>query len=285
MGKVIAVSNQKGGVAKTTTSINLGVALARNGKRVLLVDADPQGHLSTGLGISKTTKVTLKTMMEYVIMEMEYDPYEAVIKNDEGVDIIPSNKLLSGTDISLITVEERESILKKYLDTLKTEYDYVVIDCMPSLGMLTVNAMAAADSVLIPIEPEYYALDGMVELLRVIRNIKKRYNPRIEIEGILSSVVVVIHHTCNVAGYESVFGFVKFHDGFHEMPCFKPPKVIAHESVCLGTMLMHTPFREQSHYIEVAKHSESGGAPLRIKCEVAAAISGVACPQRQLAGM
>lgn len=185
MGKVIAVSNQKGGVAKTTTSINLGVALARNGKRVLLVDADPQGHLSTGLGISKTTKVTLKTMMEYVIMEMEYDPYEAVIKNDEGVDIIPSNKLLSGTDISLITVEERESILKKYLDTLKPEYDFVVIDCMPSLGMLTVNAMAAADSVLIPIEPEYYALDGMVELLKVIRNTKKRYNPQIEIEGIL----------------------------------------------------------------------------------------------------
>lgn len=185
MGKVIAVSNQKGGVAKTTTSINLGVALARNGQKVLLIDADPQGHLSTGFGISKMTKVTLKTMMEYIIMEMEFDPHEAIIKNQEGVDIVPSNKLLSGTDISLIAVEERESVLKKYVDMLKSEYDFIIVDCMPSLGMLTVNAMAASDSVLIPIEPEYYALDGMMELLKVISNTRKRYNPRIKIEGIL----------------------------------------------------------------------------------------------------
>lgn len=185
MCRVIAVANQKGGVSKTTTSINLGVGLVRKGQRVALVDADPQGHLTMGLGFQKNEKITLKNMMENIIMGIEFDPREAILRHSEGVDVIPSNKLLTGMDMSLISVEDRESVLKEYLELLKDRYDFIIIDTMPSLGMLTINAMCAADSVLIPVQPQYYAADGLMELLKVIKGIKCRYNPSIEIEGIL----------------------------------------------------------------------------------------------------
>lgn len=185
MCKIIAVSNQKGGCAKSTTSINLGVALTRMGQKVLLVDNDPQGHLTLGLGFPRNLKVTLKNMMENIIMGIEFDPHEAVLKHEEGVDVIPSNKLLTGMDMSLITVENREMVLKEYLELIKEEYDFCIIDCMPSLGMLTINAMTAADSVLIPVQPQFYSTDGLSELLRAYMGIKQRFNPEIEIEGIL----------------------------------------------------------------------------------------------------
>ena len=152
---------------------------------MLLVDSDPQGHLTLGLGFPKSLKLTLKTMMEYIIMGADFDPREAVLRHDEGVDVVPSNKLLTGMDLSLITVEDREKVLKEYLELLSNDYDYILIDCMPSLGMLTVNALSAADSVLIPVQPQYYAADGLTELLKVVKGIKKRFNPALEVEGIL----------------------------------------------------------------------------------------------------
>lgn len=185
MCRVIAIANQKGGVSKTTTSINLGIGLVRMGQRVALVDADPQGHLTMGLGFAKNEKITLKNMMENIIMGIEFDPREGILKHSEGIDVIPSNKLLTGMDLSLISVEDRESVLKEYLDLLKDDYDFILIDCMPSLGMLTINAMSAANSVLIPVQPQYYAADGLTELLKVVKGVKQRYNPDIEIEGIL----------------------------------------------------------------------------------------------------
>ena len=185
MCRIISVSNQKGGCAKTTTSINLGVGLTRLGQRVLLVDADPQGHLTLGLGFQRNLKVTLKNMLENIIMGMEFDPWEGILKHNEGVDVLPSNKLLTGLDLSLITVEDREKVLKEYLELVQNEYDFIIIDTMPSLGMLTVNAMTAADSVLIPVQPQFYSTDGLMELLKVYQGIKNRFNPEIEIEGIL----------------------------------------------------------------------------------------------------
>lgn len=188
MCRVIAVANQKGGVGKTTTTINVGAGLSILNQRVLLVDSDPQGHLTAGLGYEKTLKVTLKEMMENIIMGREFDPKEAILHHKEGFDIVPSNKLLSGMDVSLITVDDREKVLKEYLELLADDYEYILIDCMPSLGMLTINAMTAADSVIIPVQPQFYAADGLTELLRVINSTKKRYNPDIQIEGILYTI-------------------------------------------------------------------------------------------------
>ena len=184
MCKIIAIANQKGGVAKTTTTINLGVGLSKVGKRVMLIDADPQGHLTMGLGFPKNLRVTLKTMMENIIMGLEFDPREAILHHEEGIDVIPSNKLLSGMDMSLFTVEDREKVLKEYLELLENDYDYILIDCMPSLGMMTINALSAADSVLIPVQPQYYAADGLMELLKVVKGIHQRFNPDLQIEKI-----------------------------------------------------------------------------------------------------
>ena len=189
MCKIIAIANQKGGVAKTTTTINLGVGLSKGGKRVILFDTDPQGHLTMGLGFPKNLRVTLKTMMENIIMGLEFDPREAILHHEEGIDLMPGNIELSGLEVSLVNVMSRERIMQEYIGMVRDYYDYILIDCMPSLGMITINAFACADSILIPVQAAYLPVKGLQQLIKTIGKVKRQINPKLEIEGILLTMV------------------------------------------------------------------------------------------------
>lgn len=182
MGRIIAVANQKGGVGKTTTSTNLSACLAELNKRVLLIDIDPQGNATSGVGVDKNQLDN--TVYEMIIGECEMEDclLENVIDN---LDLLPSNVNLAGAEIDLIGVEAREFILKKKIDEIKDKYDFIIIDCPPSLNMLTVNAMTTADRVLVPIQCEYYALEGLSQLIHTINLVKERLNPNLEIEGVV----------------------------------------------------------------------------------------------------
>ena len=168
--KVIALANQKGGTAKTTTTLNLGIGLAHQGRKVLLVDADPQGDLTTALGWTDADNlpITLNTQMKKVLQDEPFVYNEGILHHKEGVDIIPTNIELSGMEILLVNAMSREQTLKLYLADLKKDYDYILIDCMPSLGMLTINALAAADSVIVPVQAHYLPLKGMTQLMKTI---------------------------------------------------------------------------------------------------------------------
>ena len=191
MCKVIVIGNQKGGVGKTTTTSNLGIGLAKKGKKVLLIDADAQGSLTASLGFQEPDKldVSLATIMANIINEEDMEPDYGILKHDEGVDLMPGNIELSGLEVSLVNVMSRELVLRTYIEQQKERYDYILIDCMPSLGMITINAFASADSILIPVQAAYLPVKGLEQLIKTIGKVKRQINPKLEIEGILLTMV------------------------------------------------------------------------------------------------
>lgn len=182
MGRIIAIANQKGGVGKTTTAINLSACLAEKGKKVLSIDMDPQGNMTSGLGVDKDS--VEKTVYDLIIGEAQIE--EIICKNVlENLDVLPTNIDLSAVEIELIGIDNKEYIIKNEVDKVKDNYDFVIIDCPPSLSMLTINAMTTADSVLVPIQCEYYALEGLSQLIHTIELVKERLNSNLEIEGVV----------------------------------------------------------------------------------------------------
>jgi chromosome partitioning protein len=188
MAKVISISNQKGGVGKTTTCANLGIGLARNGKKVLLIDADAQGSLTASLGYREPDElpVTLATVMGKIIDDIPVDPQEGILHHNEGIDLLPANIELSSVDVTLVNTMSRETILKQYIDGIKNDYDYVLVDCMPSLGMMTVNALAAADCVIIPVQAQYLSVKGLEQLLHSIAKVRRQINPNLSISTMIN---------------------------------------------------------------------------------------------------
>lgn len=188
---IIALSNQKGGTGKTTTCANLGIGLAQEGKRVLVVDNDPQASLTISLGWTQPDKlpVTLSTLMGRAIMDEPIRAEEAILHHSEGVDVLPASIELSGMEVSLVNAISRESVLRQVLEELSPRYDHMLIDCMPSLGMLTINALAAANSVIIPVQAQYLPAKGLEQLLQTVAKVRRQLNPRLKIDGILLTMV------------------------------------------------------------------------------------------------
>ena len=182
MGRTIAIANQKGGVGKTTTAINLSACLAEAGQRVLTIDFDPQGNATTGLGLEK--EQIEDTVYELLLGDCTLE--DCLMRDvQENLDVLPSDSNLAGAEIELLDVENKESVLNGYLETIRDQYDFIIIDCPPSLSLLTINALVAADTVLVPIQCEYYALEGLSQVLRTIGLVRKKMNPSLELEGVV----------------------------------------------------------------------------------------------------
>ena len=189
--KVIAVVNQKGGTGKTTTTENLGIGLAKEGNKVLLIDMDPQGSLTIALGYPRPDEIypTISDVLGNVIKESLQNPREGIIQQKEGIELMPGNIELSGLEVSLVNIMSRETVLKQYLEHVKKDYDYILLDCMSSLGMITMNALVAADSVIIPVQAQYLSAKGLEQLLQTIGKVRRQINQKLKIDGIVLTMV------------------------------------------------------------------------------------------------
>jgi chromosome partitioning protein len=191
VAKVIICANQKGGVAKSTSVVNIGIGLARAGKKVLVIDNDPQGSLTEALGIPEPDKleITIANIMEWVLNEDDFDLTAGIIRHEEGIDLLPANIELSGVETSLVGIMSSETTLREYIDMIRDDYDYILVDCSPNLGQLTLNALVAADEVIIPVQAAYLPIKGLEQLLKTISRVKRKMNPGLHIMGILITMV------------------------------------------------------------------------------------------------
>lgn len=241
MCKVIVCANQKGGVAKSTTVVNVGIGLARMGKKVLVIDNDPQGSLTEALGYQEPDRleITLATIMERVLNEEEFDLDEGILHHEEGVDLMPANIELSGVETSLIGIMSSETILKEYIVMMKPRYDYILVDCSPNLGQLTLNALVAADDIIIPVQAAYLPLKGLEQLLKTISRVKRKMNPRLYIMGIL---ITMVDYRTNYASDITEMLYATYGNNIHIFEDVIPLSVRAAETSALGcSIYTHDP--------------------------------------------
>lgn len=238
MNKVIVCANQKGGVAKSTTVANVAIGLARLGKKVLVIDNDPQGSLTEALGYQEPDRLdfTLATIMELVLNEKDFDLNAGILHHSENVDLLPANIELSGVETSLIGIMSSETILKEYITMIRPLYDYILVDCSPNLGQLTLNALVAADSIIIPVQAAYLPLKGLEQLLQTISRVKRKMNPTLEIMGILMTMVDYrTNYTCEIIDLLiSTYG-----NNIHIFNDVIPFSVRAAETSALGCSIFH----------------------------------------------
>jgi chromosome partitioning protein len=267
---VLAICNQKGGVGKTTTTASLGVGLAMQGKKVLLVDADPQGDLTTCLGWQNQDDlpVTLATVMDKIIRDEPFNPTEGILKHPEGVDLIPSSIELSGMEMSLVNAMSREFTLRTYLNEVKHGYDYALIDCMPSLGMITINALAAADAVIIPVQAQYLPANGMTKLLQTVERVRRQVNPNLKVAGVL---ITLVDGRTNLAKQTSDTLRTNYGRALRIFKTEIPIAVTAAESTATGTSIFayDKSGRVAAAYGQLAKEVVENGEKKRSRNEAA----------------
>ena len=236
MSKLIICANQKGGVAKTTTTLNLGIGLARLGKKVLLIDNDSQGSLTEALGYQEPDRleITMAQIMEWVLNEEDFDLEAGILHHEEGVDLMPANIELSGVETSLIGIMSSETVLKDYIALIGAKYDYILIDCSPNLGQLTLNALVAADEVIIPVQAAYLPIKGLEQLLKTISRVKRKMNPKLHIMGIL---LTMVDYRTNYASEITDVLYSVYGSSIHIFDTSIPMSVRAAETPAMGVSI------------------------------------------------